>query len=69
VKVNGDQIEIVKTRNVFGGRPLPATAGQIDADKLITRDAKRILLPKITQAEVLNSLTLVTDWTADLKKP
>jgi len=69
VKVNGGQLEIIKTRNVFGGRTLPPTSGPLNPDKLVTRDAKRILLPKVTQAEVLHSLTLVTDWSADLKKP
>jgi eukaryotic-like serine/threonine-protein kinase len=69
VATKGGAFDITKTRNVFGGHPFPAVAPYLSAQYLITADTKRVLLPKIIKADAPNSLTLITDWTADLKKP
>jgi eukaryotic-like serine/threonine-protein kinase len=69
VATKGGAFDIVKTRNVFGGHAFPAVAPFVSAQYLITGDTKRIILPKTIKDDAPNSLTLVTNWTADLKKP
>ncbi|HEY0702963.1 MAG TPA: protein kinase [Candidatus Acidoferrales bacterium] len=63
------QLDIVKTRAVFGGRPLPPLPGLFSIPRVITKDLKRIVLPKPIQDTSRSYLNLVTNWTADLKKP
>ena len=69
VTTKGGAFDIVKTRNVFGGHPFPAVPPFLSPQYLITADAKRVILPKVIKDDAPNSLTLITNWTADLKKP
>ena len=69
VAPHGAELDIVKTRSVFGGRPLPPFPLYMSAPNLITKDMKRILLAQPFQDNSQSYLTLVTDWAADLKKP
>ncbi len=69
VSIKGADFDIVRTRNVFGGRTLPATSLSLTVQDLITGDAKRIILPKTIKDDAPNSLTLITNWAADLKGP
>jgi eukaryotic-like serine/threonine-protein kinase len=68
VKTHDNQLEIVKTRNVFGGRTIPPTPSWFMLHSLITRDGKRLLFPKVTKEETISVLNLTTDWSSDLKK-
>jgi serine/threonine protein kinase len=69
VATKGGAFDILKTRNVFGGHPFPTGTSFLSPQHLITADAKRIILPKVIKDEAPNSLTLITNWSADLKKP
>ena len=69
VAVHGTELQIVKTRNVFGGRALPPLPQFLNVANVITKDGKRLLFPKTTQDNKQNLLTLITNWSADLKKP
>jgi Tol biopolymer transport system component len=69
VKAKDNQIEIVKTRNVFGGHAIPPTVAFFQVNDLITRDGKRLLVPKVTREDTVSVLNLITDWSSDLKKP
>ena len=69
VATKGGAFDIVKTRSVFGGRSFPAIPPFLSPQYLITADAKRVILPKVIKDDAPNSLTLITNWTADLKKP
>jgi Tol biopolymer transport system component len=69
VDTKGGAFDIVKTRNVFGGHAFPAGTLFLSPQHLITADAKRIILPKVIKDDAPNSLTLVTNWSVDLKKP
>ena len=69
VKAKDNQLEIVKTRNVFGGHPLPPSVNIFRIHNAITRDAKRLLVPKVTRDETLSVLNLITSWSTDSKKP
>jgi serine/threonine protein kinase/Tol biopolymer transport system component len=69
VATKGGTFDIVKTRSVFDGRAFPATAPYLSVPYLITADAKRVIVPKVIKDDAPNSLTLITDWSADLKKP
>jgi eukaryotic-like serine/threonine-protein kinase len=69
VKTKDNQLEIVKTKNVLGGHAIPPTTiNFLRATNLITRDGKRILLPKVTREDTVSVLNLITDWSSDLKK-
>ena len=65
----GGEFNIVKTRVAFGGKPLPPLPGFVFVPKIITKDLKRIVLPKPIQDNSRTYLNLRTNWTADLKKP
>jgi eukaryotic-like serine/threonine-protein kinase len=69
VSAKGANFEIIKTKNVFGGHTLPATSSFITVQDLITGDAKRIIVPKVMKDDAPNSVTLITNWSSDLKKP
>jgi eukaryotic-like serine/threonine-protein kinase len=69
VDTKGGAFDIVKTRNVLGGHAFPTGPGFLSTQYLITADTKRIILPKVIKDDAPSSLTLVTNWTADLKKP
>jgi len=69
VAVHGPELQVVKTRNVFGGRLLPGLPQFLNVANIITKDGKRLLFPKTTQDNKQNLLTLITNWSADLKKP
>jgi serine/threonine protein kinase len=69
VAIHGADLEVLKTRNVFGGRQLPPLTQFLNIANLITKDGKRLLFPKTTQDSKQNLLTLITNWSADLKKP
>jgi Tol biopolymer transport system component len=69
VSTKGGDFDIVKTRNVFGGHTLPATSPFLTVQDLITSDTKRIILPKTVKGDAPNSLTLITNWAGDLKRP
>jgi Tol biopolymer transport system component len=64
----GGEFNIVKTRVAFGGKPLPPLPGFVFVPKVITKDLKRIVLPKPIQDNSRSYLNLRTNWTADLKK-
>jgi len=60
-----------KPRTAFGGSPLPALPRQgtvVDDPVYITRDGKRMLLPIPIGGGSMSDLTLVNNWTAELKK-
>jgi eukaryotic-like serine/threonine-protein kinase len=69
VAIHGAELEVLKTRNVFGGRTLPPLPQPMSIANVITKDGKRLLFPKTTQDAKQNLLTLITNWSADLKKP
>jgi len=69
VAPHGSELDIVKTRSVFGGRPLPQLPTFTSVPNIITKDMKRILLPQPIQDNSQSYLTLITNWAADLKKP
>ena len=64
-------LEVGKPRTAFGGSPLPALPRQgtvVDDPVYITRDGKRMLLPIPIGGGSMSDLTLVNNWTAELKK-
>ncbi|MDD5543056.1 MAG: protein kinase [Acidobacteriia bacterium] len=64
VKAKGADLEIGSARPLFGGKPLPQTAG---AD--FTQDGKRILTGlQVVEHAANPSLILVDHWTAELRK-
>jgi Tol biopolymer transport system component len=69
VAPHGAELDIVKTRSVFGGQPLPQLSIYLSVPNLITKDMKRILLPQPIQDNSQSYLRLVTNWAADLKRP
>jgi Tol biopolymer transport system component len=69
VAIHGADLEVLKTRNAFGGRQLPALPQFMNIANAITKDGKRLLFPKPMQDNKQNLLTLLTNWSADLKKP
>jgi eukaryotic-like serine/threonine-protein kinase len=68
VAVKGTELDVLKTRNVFGGRQLPVTPPFLNIANVITKDGKRLLFPKPTQDNKQSLLTLITNWSAELKK-
>jgi Tol biopolymer transport system component len=69
VATRGAELEIVKTRNVFGGRTVPPMPNFTEVPNIITKDMKRILILQPVQDNSQSYLTLVTNWAAELKKP
>jgi Tol biopolymer transport system component len=65
VEVNGkgNDFSIGATQTLFGGKPLPSGS---PLGVKVTPDGKRLLLPVEEEGSV--PFTLVTNWTADLKK-
>jgi hypothetical protein len=70
IDAKGQELEIGKSTISFGGKPLPARPhdpSNWDVPVYISPDGKRILLPVPLETDS-RPLTLVTNWTAALKK-
>jgi Tol biopolymer transport system component len=70
VRTNGKRLETGQAHILFGGQPLPAlpcAPTTYGAPVYLTADGKRILLPVPLLEGSSPALTLVTNWTAELK--
>jgi Tol biopolymer transport system component len=70
VSFRGREVMLGETTTLFGGNALPENWGSI-GDRLETSmspDGKRILLPESPMQISFAPLTLVSNWTAELKK-
>jgi serine/threonine protein kinase len=70
---SGQQLQVLQTRSLFGGRPLPVMPGYVFDSQTapavyITPDGKRIILAIPTDLDAVKPLSLITNWTAGLKK-
>jgi Tol biopolymer transport system component len=71
VKARGQEFEIGQSQVLFAGKPLPARPSGPDYWEVpvyLTSDGNRILLPVPVETGSSLPLTLVTNWTAALKK-
>jgi Tol biopolymer transport system component len=71
VDARGQELKISQSQILFGGKPLPARPHIPDGWEVpvyLTSDGKRILLPVPTETDSSLPLTLVTNWSAALKK-
>jgi Tol biopolymer transport system component len=71
INSKGQELEIGQSHSLFGGHPLPAVpqdSSSWGTPVYITSDGKRILLPVPLEESPPPPLTLVTNWTAELKK-
>jgi eukaryotic-like serine/threonine-protein kinase len=75
VATNGNEIEVLKTTNVFGEKPVPlaksAGTGLLgpSVEDAITRDGKRILLAPDVGSDNQTTFGLITNWRAAIEKP
>lgn len=70
---SGSQRSVGSSRLLFGGRTLSALPGYDGVDEsgtpvYLTNDGKRVLLAVPTDLDRITSLTLLLNWTAELKK-
>ncbi|MEO8725913.1 MAG: protein kinase [Acidobacteriaceae bacterium] len=73
LKYSGQQVSVSRSREMFGGKPLPALPGPEasfngNAPNYITPDGKLVVLAVPTDLNSITPLTLVTNWAAGLKK-
>jgi serine/threonine protein kinase len=72
VSSKGQELEVGEPRFMFGGKPQPAlldpNAGFAPPSAYFSPDGKRILLRVPVEENASPDLTLVSNWTADLKK-
>jgi hypothetical protein len=71
VKETTEGLDIGNSRMSFGGKPLPAmprAPNSVAAPIYITHDGKRVLLPAPVDDNPAMNLTLVSNWTAEVKK-
>ncbi len=64
VSENGSTLVLGAPHELFDGNSVPGTSGAFD----VTPDGKRFLINASTDSQAQYPLTLVTNWTADLKK-